>query len=283
MEPRASREELACDRRWLRWRWGNQRAGTASPSRPAVCFACGMALRKGEAPRIPQSTGALQPPHMARLWQGLNFWEPMGGMGLQGCWRVQLSLAPEGHLFLFLRAQNSNTREAGWVSSSNPNQGPCPGDPLLDEGLLPSRHLEAKPLLSCSISGPSPSSGCGVSFCTAFASETPSSAGPPRGQQRFWGIVAGELGTLCPETKPDPSELMVLSQWSRVPTRRCGRTVSPHAGAGPSTRCRLNALGSLFSLQRQQAHTHSDSLQNILSLTPSSRPTWQPGPVDCPS
>lgn len=61
MEPRASREELACDRRWLRWRWGNQRAGTASPSRPAVCFACGMALRKGEAPRTPSPLGLCSP------------------------------------------------------------------------------------------------------------------------------------------------------------------------------------------------------------------------------
>lgn len=61
-----------------------QRAGTASPSRPAVCFACGMALRKGEAPHIPQSTGALQALHMACLWLGLNLWEPMGGNGAAG-------------------------------------------------------------------------------------------------------------------------------------------------------------------------------------------------------
>lgn len=164
---------------------------------------------------------------------------------------MQLNLAPEGHLFLFLRAQSSNTREAGWVSSSTPNQGPCPGDPC-----CPPSHLEAKPLLSCSITGPRLIQ-LGVGYPSALPlphPETPSSTGQPCGQQRFWGFVARELGTLCPETKPDPSELMVLSQWFRVPTCRCGRhRLSPHHGAGPSIWCRLNAFGSPFSLQRQQS------------------------------
>lgn len=92
MEPRASRDELACDRRWLRWRWGNPEGRTASPSRPAVCFARGMALRKGEAPRTPQPTGSLQP----STWLGSGSAELLGAHGGNGAAGVLEGAAEPG-------------------------------------------------------------------------------------------------------------------------------------------------------------------------------------------
>lgn len=111
-------------------------------------------------------------------------------MGRQGCWGVRLSLAPEGHLFLFLRAQNSNTREAG-VLSSTPNQGPCPGDPTEGEGLLPPSLLEAEPLRLVPSQGLGPSSWVRITLRCLCLTETPRSAGQPRGHGRFWGLLLG--------------------------------------------------------------------------------------------
>lgn len=58
MEPRASRDGLACDRALAALEVGKSR-GQEQParSRPAACFACRMALRKGEAPCVPKPAG----------------------------------------------------------------------------------------------------------------------------------------------------------------------------------------------------------------------------------
>lgn len=76
-----------------------------------ACCACGMALRKGEAPGAPRAHWGRGNPQ--------SLWEPMGGMALQGYWgcscawpqRVSFSSSCPS-------TQDGSTRETGWASNT---------------------------------------------------------------------------------------------------------------------------------------------------------------------
>lgn len=213
--------------RWLSRRWGHPEGRNSRP--PAdrtllsagACSACGMALRKGEAPWAPKPTGAGAPPGRAQLWGGQSLWEPIGEWqcrDIGGC----SCAGPRGSLFP-PPAQAPRTVAQGTqgVHLTTP-PGRLALNPLQGEGLLPSQPLGGHAAAILSISGPGPIQ-LGVGHPPAQPlphPETPMSSprpgmgqlwGQPSAQQWFGDTVVREPGALCPKTQPDSGELNLES------------------------------------------------------------------------
>ena len=202
----------------------------------------------------------------------------MGGTGLQGGWRVQLHQVPEGLLFLSLPRgpgqQHQGCRGGGSLytltQGSSAGLGPAALSatwelshchPVPYWGLTPCSCIQGT--LQCCLC-PTPSSPrAGMGQC----------GGQPHAQKWFWGIVAGELGALCPETKPDPGQSTVLGPCLPPRPAPCS---SPHNAAGPSTGVQAECV---CPAPKENKCTPTQAGSRIFLLMHSCGPRRQPGPA----